>query len=64
MTRPRRRCLWLALGGKGLRQRGAAYGGRTHLCAGAAGGAQVRRLRCPAGEKEEGRVEARAAPRP
>lgn len=38
---------------------GVAYGWRTHLCAGAAGGAQVRSLRCLLVEKEGGRVEAR-----
>ena len=35
-------------------------GGHTCTLAGAAGGAQVRSLRCLPVEKEEGRVEARA----
>lgn len=60
MARTQNRCLRLVLGGKGLRQWwGVAYGRRTHLYAGAAGGAQVRSLRWLPAEKEGGRVEAR-----
>lgn len=60
VARTQNRCLRLVLGGKGLRQWwGVAYGRRTHLYAGAAGGAQVRSLRWLPAEKEGGRVEAR-----
>lgn len=53
---------WAGAGRQGVKAVGGQpmAGGHTCTQAGAAGGAQVRSLRCLPVEKEEGRVEARA----
>lgn len=63
MARPEEEVPRAGAGREGVKaERGAAYGRRTHLFAGQqAGGAQVRRQWCPAGEEGRGRVAARLA---
>lgn len=52
---PKRRCPGLVLGGKELRRRGGSlWQEDTPVRRAAAGGAQVRRQRCPAGEEGRG----------